>query len=74
MTMKKKSHMQDAFYQAIGSAYQLNPRKQEKVDSRMIFEDQMSISNLPDKAIHQTFNASRFAEKLILPNDEITGE
>jgi hypothetical protein len=71
MTMKKKSHMQDAFYHAIGAAYVLNPRKQEKVDSKMIHESQMSISNLPEQAIHQTFDATRFAEKLILPSDEI---
>jgi hypothetical protein len=47
MTMKKKLHMQDAFYQAIGAAYQLNPRKQEKVDSRDdLKKSQTSISQI----------------------------
>ena len=71
---KNKLHMQDAFYQAIGAAYNLNPRKQEMVDSKMIRESQTSISNLPEEAIHHIFDANRFAEKLILSADEITGE
>lgn len=67
MKHKSSSSMQRTFYSTI------NPRAQEIADSKMINENHMSMSNLPEKYIHEVFNASRFAEKLIMPNDEVKG-
>ncbi len=59
----EQAMMMDAFYNNVDPR-----RRQELADSRMIQEDQNSMSNLPRQAIHHTFNPDVYPERLAMFN------
>lgn len=58
--------MKRAFYKGIDSR-----RRQEVEDSRLIYEDQNQVANLPDRPVYHTFDADRYVEKFRPGYDEI---
>jgi hypothetical protein len=43
-------------------------RRQELADSRMIYENHLSMSNLPERPIYHQFDANKYPERLSMYN------